>query len=116
MSTTTQNPAPAQQPQQTVPTTKIIAIGSLTEKATPANDVQSVLLNEVPATVRLYLQGKIDQWYFRTNVTGVVFIMNTSTVEEAHALLEQLPLGVAGMMTFEFIPIGPLSPLAMLLD
>ncbi|MGI4755971.1 MAG: hypothetical protein ACRYGF_03890 [Janthinobacterium lividum] len=97
-----------------VPTTKILAIGSLTGKGTPA-DATSLMPREVPATVRLYLAGKIDSWYVRKDTRGVVFLMNVSTVEEAHALLEALPLGVAGLMKFDLIPIGPLSPLNYLL-
>jgi hypothetical protein len=46
---------------------------------------------------------------------GVVFILNVSSVEEAHSMLEALPLGQAKLMTFELIPLGPLSPLALLL-
>ena len=34
---------------------------------------------------------------------------------EAHKLLEDLPLGRAGMMTFKLIPMGPLRPLGLLL-
>ena len=70
---------------------------------------------EVSDTVRLYLAGKIDQWYVRKDTRGVVFLMNVSSVEEAHVLLEKLPLGVAGVMKFELIPVGPLSPLNYLL-
>ena len=98
----------------TVPTTKILAIGSLTGKGTPA-DATAIMPQEVPATVRLYLAGKIDSWYVRKDTRGVVFLMNVSTVEEAHDLLEKLPLGVAGLMKFDLIPIGPLSPLNYLL-
>jgi hypothetical protein len=36
-------------------------------------------------------------------------------VEEAHTLLEQLPLGRAKLMEFELMPLGPLSPLRVLL-
>ena len=61
-----------------------------------------------------YVQGKIDQWWSLTSRLGVVFVMNCKTVEEAHDLLEKLPLGIAGMMTFELHPIGPLKPLMLL--
>jgi len=71
---------------------------------------------EIRATTRLYLAGKIDQWYAKPDGTGVVFIMNLSDQKEAHDLLEQLPLGQAGMTEFEFIPLGPLSPLGLLLS
>jgi hypothetical protein len=66
-------------------------------------------------TARLYLAGKIDQWFFKTDESGVVLIMNLADPNEAHELLEQLPLGRAGMMEFEIIPLGPLKPLATLL-
>lgn len=95
-------------------TTRVMAIGSLTAKATP-EDLRSVLEREVPATLKLYLAGHIDDWYARTDRNGVVFILNVTTVAEARALLDPLPLGRAGMMTFEFTPLGPLRPLAKLL-
>jgi hypothetical protein len=66
-------------------------------------------------TARLYLAGKIDQWFFKTDESGVVLIMNLTDPLEAHELLEQLPLGRAGMMEFELIPLGPLKPLGLLL-
>ena len=97
-----------------VPTTKILAIGSVTAKGTP-EAIAPVLPFEVRATVRNYLAGKIDQWFYQTEGYGVVFIMNATSRAEAHAILERLPLGVAGMMEFELIALGPLKPLAMLI-
>jgi hypothetical protein len=97
-----------------VPTTKILAIGRLTAKATPKS-IAPILPSEIRATARLYLSGKIDQWYYETDETGIVFILNLSNAGEARALLEALPLGQAGMMEFELISLGPLKPLALLL-
>ena len=97
-----------------VPTTKILAIGSVTAKGTP-DAIAPVLPFEVRATVRNHLAGIIEQWFFQTEGYGVVFVMNATSREEAHAILEKLPLGVAGMMTFELIALGPLAPLAMLI-
>ena len=70
---------------------------------------------EVRETVKLYLAGKIDQWYVRQDGAGVVFLLNTDSVTEAKAELEALPLGQAKMMSFELIPLGPLNPLRLLL-
>ncbi len=98
----------------TVPTTKVIAIGSVTATGDTPNRA-SIMPQEVSETVKLYLAGKIDQWYVRKDQRGVVFLMNVTTTEEAHSLLEKLPLGVAGMMKFDLIPVGPLSPLNYLL-
>ena len=97
-----------------VPTIKVLAIGHMTAAAT-TEALLPVMKNEVPETVKLYLGGKIDQWYVRQDQRGVVFLMNVSSVEEAHALLEKLPLGQAKLMEFELIPLGPLSPLGRLL-
>jgi len=67
-------------------------------------------------TVNAYLNGKIDQWYYQTSGKGVVFIVNASTPEEAKAILENFPLGQAGLMRFDYIPLGPLNPLRILND
>jgi hypothetical protein len=98
-----------------VPTTKILAIGRWTARGSERAARIPVMPLEVFNTVGLYLTGKIDQWYFKTDGSGVVFIMNVTDQEEAHQLLEKLPLGQAGMMAFDFIPLGPLSPLRLLL-
>ena len=98
---------------QPVPTTKILAIGHITKPRDAA--MRDIMPDEVKQTVNLYLSGKIDQWFVRQDGEGVVFLMNVTTVEEAHALLEKLPLGVAGRMEFDLIPLGPLSPLRFLM-
>jgi hypothetical protein len=66
-------------------------------------------------TARLYLAGKIDRWYFKTDESGVVLVMNLTDPNEAHELLENLPFGQAGMMEFQLIPLGPIKPLGLLL-
>lgn len=70
---------------------------------------------EVPAILQLYLDGKIDQFWFRQDQPGVIFLMNGS-VEEAKAALDKLPLTAGGFMTFELTPVGPLAPLGMLIQ
>jgi hypothetical protein len=97
------------------PITKVLAIGRWTEKGMNLKERLPVMHLEVPATVKLYLTGAIEQWYIKPDMSGVVFIMNVTTVERANELLEQLPLGVAQMMAFEFIPLGPITPLRFLL-
>jgi hypothetical protein len=53
------------------------------------------LPTEVRETARLYLDGKIDQWYSLEDRPGVVFILNMTDTQAAHAVLEELPLGKA---------------------
>lgn len=109
------NQASAEQNLPKVPTTKIIAIGTLTSKATPAA-VSAVMPEEVRETVKLSLAGKIEQWNVRTDQSGVVFVLNLTDVNEARDMFAKLPLDKGGLMTFDFIPVGPLSPLALLLE
>ncbi|NVM67277.1 hypothetical protein FHW88_005598 [Mucilaginibacter sp. SG538B] len=42
---------------------------------------------DVPATVKLYLIGAIEQWYIKPDISGVVFVMNVQSTDTAHALL-----------------------------
>jgi hypothetical protein len=38
--------------------------------------------NEVPATLKLYLDGKIEQFFYRQDAPGVIFLMNVESVED----------------------------------
>ena len=96
-----------------VPTTKILAISHFIRAMTPTERVE-LMPHEVHDTVNAYLAGKLDQWYFQTDGSGVVFILNASTPEEAKELLETFPLGRAGLMGFDYIALGPLSPLRII--
>jgi hypothetical protein len=74
-----------------------------------------VLPSEVRATVRLYLDGKIRQWFQRSDGKGVVFILPATTVTDARAIMESLPLAQANLVDDEYVPLSPLGPLATLL-
>src|ERR1051325_2950006 len=69
----------------------------------------------VRATVQLYLDGKIQQWYARADGRGVMFILNVTTTAAAKALMDELPLSKANLANYEYIALGPLSPLRALL-
>ena len=98
-----------------VRTTKILAVGHLTPKASLV-EVQRTMRLEVKETVKLYLAGTIDSWYMRKDKPGVVFLLNLTKASDASKVLEELPLGKAGLMEFELTPVGPLAPLGALLD
>jgi len=102
------------QPLPKVPTTKIIAVGTITPGSTQ-EAISAALPQEVRETVQLSLDGKIEQWNVRNDKQGVVFVLNMTNVEEARAIFAKMPLDRAGLITFEFIPVGPLSPLSLLL-
>jgi len=106
-SASAQTPPPA-------PTTQVLAL--LTVKSDiPRPDVMKVLPDEVRATVKLHLDGKIQQWYGRADNRGVVFILNATSVEEAKTITANLPFEKAGIATFEYIALTPLTPLRVLL-
>jgi hypothetical protein len=91
-------------------------MATLTVKEGVARDqMVKVMPNEVRDTVNLYLDGKSQQWYARGDGKGVVFFIDCKTVDEAKAILEQLPLIKANFASFEYMPLGPLSPLRYLL-
>jgi muconolactone delta-isomerase len=76
---------------------------------------QRYLPKEVPATLQLYLDGKMEQFWLRDKEAGVIFLMSVDSVDEADRLLKALPLGQADLLTFDLLPIGPLLPLGMLM-
>jgi hypothetical protein len=79
------------------------------------DQITKVLQTEVRETVQLYLDGKIQQWYARGDGKGVVFLLDCKTVEEAKAILEGLPLAKENFASFDYMPLGPLTPLRLLL-
>ena len=70
---------------------------------------------EIRATVPLYLDGKIQQWFTRGDGKGVIFLLNCKDGAEARALIESLPLSKENLVDEQFIPVGPLMPLGILL-
>jgi len=94
---------------------KVIAIGNITKPVTPEQRAQ-IMPKEVPATLKLYLDGKIEQFFYRQDKPGVIFFMNVESVEQAKAAVEALPLVTEGFAQYDFIPVGPLAPLGMLIQ
>ena len=104
----------AQAPPAT-PTTQVLTTLTVKVDAERAQ-IMKVLPDEVRATLKLYLDGKIQQWYSRSDGRGVVFILNCASAAEAKALMDELPLSKANLATFEFTALSPLAPLRMLLQ
>jgi hypothetical protein len=77
--------------------------------------VTAVMPAEIRATVQLYLDGKIREWYSRGDGRGVVFLLDTRGVAEAQTIMEGLPLGKENLMDHQYIAIGPLLPLRLLM-
>ena len=95
----------------TVPTTKVLANARLLAPLTPEQR-KRLMPHEVPETVRLFLAGKIDQWWSRQDGKGPVFLLNAGSVHEAKELMASLPLEVAGPHGMRFYRIGTATPSA----
>ena len=77
--------------------------------------VMAVMPAEVRQTTQLYLEGKIREWYSRGDGRGVVFLLDSKDVSEAEAIMEGLPLAKQDLMDHQYIAVGPLLPLRLLL-
>jgi hypothetical protein len=77
--------------------------------------IMNVMPAEIRATVKLYLDGKIRQWYSKGDGKGVIFLIDAKTVDEAHAVIDSMPLSKENLMDHEYIPVGPLMPLTALI-
>jgi hypothetical protein len=93
---------------------KIFAFGTA-PKPIPEQTRQEIMPKEVPDTLKLYLEGKIEQWWFRDDKPGVIFLMNVDSLDEAKSTINTLPLASGGHLAFEFVPVGPLKPLGLLI-
>jgi len=78
--------------------------------------IMNIMPAEIRATVKLYLEGKIRQWYSRGDGRGVILLIDAKTEEEAHAVIDAMPLSKENLMDHQYIPVGPLMPLAALLS
>jgi hypothetical protein len=109
--------APLAQGQSTPPQPKITGVLTIItpKPGVTAEQVMKIMPAEIRATVPLYLDGKIQQWFTRGDGKGVIFVLNCKDVAEAKALIESLPLSKENLMEGQFIPVGPLLPLGILL-
>ena len=102
------------QTQATSPTTGVMVL--LTVKAGVTREqVMAVMPVEIRQTVQLYLNGKIREWYSRGDGRGVIFLLDAKDVAEAEAMMDALPLGKQNLMDHEYIAVGPLLPLRLLM-
>ena len=109
--------APMARGQSTPPQQKITAVLTILspKSGVTPEQVMKIMPAEVRATVPLYLEGKIQQWFTRGDGKGVIFLLNCKDVQEAQVLMESLPLTKENLMDEQFIPVGPLLPLGILL-
>jgi hypothetical protein len=95
-------------------TTEVLVIETPKEGVT-FPQVLAIMPREARATVKLYLDGKIREWYSRGDGKGVIFLVDAKSVDEARAIVEDLPLAKEQLVDSQYIPVGPLMPLGVLM-
>lgn len=102
-------------PSAAIPTTTEVLVIETPKQGVTVQQIMAVLPAEIRATVNLYLDGRIRQWYSRGDGKGVLFFVQAKTEDEARAIMESLPLAKEQLMDHQYIPVGPLMPLRMLI-
>src|SRR5580704_6771007 len=112
-----QSQPPSPQPPAGVPSPKATEVMVIltTKPGVTRQQIMNIMPDEIRATVKLYLAGKIRQWYSRGDGKGVIFLIDAKTVDEAQAVIDTLPLSKENLMDHEYIPVGPLVPLTALI-
>ena len=95
-------------------TTEVLVIETPKQGVTP-QQIMAVIPEGIRATVKLYFDGKIRQWYSRGDGKGLVFLVDAKTEDEARAIMETLSLAKEQLLDDEYIPVGPLMPLRALM-
>jgi hypothetical protein len=103
------------QAQAVSPTTTAVMVILTVKAGVTREQVMAVMPGEIRQTVQLYLSGKIREWYSRGDGRGVVFLLDCKDVGEAHAIMDGLPLAKQNLMDHEYIAVGPLLPLRLLM-
>jgi len=94
-----------------IPKTTAVLVIETPRQGVTAQQIMAVIPEEIRATVKLYLDGKIREWYSRGDGRGVVFLVEAKSEDEARAVMETLPLAKQHLMDHQYIPVGPLMPL-----
>ncbi len=102
-------------PSVAIPKTTAVLVIQTPKQGISAQQVMAVIPSEIRATVKLYLDGKIREWYSRGDGKGVIFLVDAKTEDEARVIMETLPLEKEQLIDSEYIPVGPLMPLRALM-
>lgn len=104
------------QTQAATPTITGVMVILTVKPGVTREQVMAVMPAEIRETVQLYLNGKIREWYSRGDGRGVVFFLDAGDVAAAQAIMDALPLARQNLMDHEYIAVGPLLPLRLLMD
>jgi hypothetical protein len=103
------------QAQAVSPVTAGVMVIVTVKAAVTREQVMTIMPSEIRQTVQLDLNGKIREWYSRGDGRGVILLLDTRDVAEAQAIMDGLPLAKQDLMDHEYIAVGPLLPLRLLM-
>lgn len=83
---------------------------------TSAEDFQPHLRNEAARLWQLYQEGMVRESYFRADQHTAVLVLECENETAVCEALDSLPLVMAGLITFEVIPLIPYSGFARLFE
>ena len=110
-----QSPSPQPPSAASSPKATEVMVILTAKQGVDRQQIMKIMPAEIRATVKLYLDGEIRQWYSRGDGRGVILVLDVKTVDEAHAIMDTLPLAKENLMDHEYIPVGPLMPLGALI-
>src|SRR5579862_5269585 len=82
-------------PSVDIPKTSAFLVIQTPKQGVTVQQVMAVIPDEIQATVKLYFDGKIREWYSRGDGKGVIFLVDAKTEDAARAIMETLPLAKA---------------------
>jgi hypothetical protein len=103
------------QAQVASPTTTGVMVIVTAKTGVTREQATAVMPSEIRQTVQLYLNGKIREWYSRGDGRGVLLLLDSRDVAEAQTIMQGLPLAKENIVDYEYIAVGPLVPLRLLL-
>src|SRR5260370_7816389 len=90
-------------------TMKVLCISKWAKAPSP-EERDPILPKEVRATLKLYLDGVIEQMWFKLDAPRVVFLVNAESVDAAKIHVHGLPLAQPAPTHSHLIPLRPLPP------
>lgn len=75
-------------PNIAIPKTTAVLVIQTPKQGVTVQQVMAVIPDEIQPTVKLYLDGRIREWYSRGNGKGVVFLIGAKTENQARAFME----------------------------
>ena len=97
------------QEEHTARTMKIFAY-DVAKPGVTLNDIKPHLKEEAIHAWNLYKRGIIRENYLRIDKPGAVIVLECTDVEEARRITSEFPLVKAGLIEFEFMPVGAFTP------